>query len=78
MRAQGRPDDHHEHDVVGPFQNTGAQDAKFLAVATPGVMSPDYFREIHEILAASGGGPPDPAKLREVMRRHGLAPAPPS
>ena len=60
------------------FQNTGAQDAKFLAVASSGVMSPDYFREIHEILAASGDGPPDPAKLRQVMSRHGLTPAPPS
>ena len=63
--------------AVHGFQNAGAEDAKFLAVATPGVMSPDYFREIHEVLAASGGGPPDPAKLREVMRRHGLTPAPP-
>ena len=60
------------------FQNTGVQDARFLAVASPGVMSPDYFREIHEILAASGAGPPDPAKLRQVMSRHGLTPAPPS
>ena len=64
--------------AVHGFQNTGAHDAKFLAVASPGVMSPDYFREIHEILAASGDGPPDPAKLRQVMRRHGLRPAPPS
>lgn len=64
--------------VVHGFQNAGAQDAKFLAVASPGVMSPDYFREIHEVLAASGGGPPDSAKLGEVMRRHGLTPAPPS
>ena len=44
----------------------------------PGIMRPDYFREIHEVLTASGGGPPDPAKLHEVMRRHGLTPAPPA
>src|SRR2546421_140042 len=64
--------------AVHGFQNAGTEDAKFLAVASPGVMSPDYFREIHEVLAASGGGPPDPAKLRDVMRRHGLTPAPPA
>jgi quercetin dioxygenase-like cupin family protein len=64
--------------AVHGFQNAGAEDAKFLAVATPGVMSPDYFREIHEVLAAAGGSPPDPAPLGEVMRRHGLTPAPPS
>jgi quercetin dioxygenase-like cupin family protein len=64
--------------AVHGFQNAGAEDAKFLAVASPGVLSPDYFREIHEVLAAAGGGPPDPATLGEVMRRHGLTPAPPS
>ena len=64
--------------AVHGFQNGGSEDAKFLAVASPGVMSPDYFREIQDVLAASGGDPPDPAKLGEVMRRHGLTPAPPS
>jgi quercetin dioxygenase-like cupin family protein len=64
--------------AVHGFRNAGARDAKFLAVASPGLMRPDFFREIHEVLAASGGGPPDPAKVGEVMRRHGLTPAPPS
>jgi len=64
--------------AVHGFQNAGAQDAKFLAVASPGLMSPDYFREIRDVLAASGGGPPDLAKVGEIMRRHGLTPAPPS
>jgi len=63
--------------AVHGFQNASAEDAKFLAVASPGVMGPDYFRDVHEALAASGGGPPDPAKIREVMHRHGLTPAPP-
>jgi quercetin dioxygenase-like cupin family protein len=64
--------------AVHGFQNDGAEDAKFLAIASPGVMSPDYFREIHEVLAAAGGGPPNAAILGEVMRRHGLTSAPPS
>jgi quercetin dioxygenase-like cupin family protein len=62
--------------AVHGFQNRGAEDAAFLAIASPGVMSPDYFEEIHAVLAASGGGPPDAAKLGEVMRRHGLMPPP--
>jgi quercetin dioxygenase-like cupin family protein len=64
--------------AVHGFQNGGAQHAKFLAVASPGLMSPNYFREVHDVLAASGGGPPDLARVGEVMRRHGLTPAPPS
>jgi len=60
------------------FQNHGIADASFLAIATPGVFGPAYFREIGDVLAASAGGPPDPAAIGEVMRRHGLTPAPPS
>jgi quercetin dioxygenase-like cupin family protein len=60
------------------FQNHGDVDAKFLAIATPAVFGPAYFREIGEVLAASAGGPTDLAALGEVMRRHGLTPAPPS
>ena len=53
------------------FQNHGAVDATFLAIATPGGFGPAYFREIREVLAASLGGPPDLASIGEVMRRHG-------
>jgi quercetin dioxygenase-like cupin family protein len=63
---------------VHGFQNQGDLDATFLAIATPGVFGPAYFREIGEVLAASAGGPPDLAAIGEVMRRHGLTPAPPS
>jgi hypothetical protein len=59
------------------FQNQGSVDARFLAIATPGVFGPAYFREIAEVLAASAGGPPDLAAIGEVMRRHGLTPTPP-
>ena len=60
------------------FQNTGSVDAKMLCIATPAVFGPAYFREIGEVLAASAGGPPDLAAAFEVMRRHGLTPAPPN
>lgn len=59
------------------FENHSSIDAKFLAIASPGVFGPAYFREINEVLAASAGGPPDLAAIGEVMRRHGLTPAAP-
>ena len=59
------------------FENQGDIDATFLAIATPGLFGPAYFREIAEVLAASAGGPPNLAALEEVMRRHGLTPAAP-
>ena len=61
--------------AVHQFDNTGDADAKALAVVTPGILGPDYFREIAAILDAAAGGPPDLAAIAEVMRRHGLTPA---
>jgi quercetin dioxygenase-like cupin family protein len=63
---------------VHGFENHGGVDASFLAIATPAAFGPAYFREIGDVLAASAGGPPDPAAIGAVMRRHGLTPAPPS
>ena len=60
---------------VHGFENRGEEDVRFLAIATPGVFGPAYFQDIADVLAA--GGPPDPAALGAVMRRHGLTPAPP-
>ena len=62
--------------VIHGFENRGSVDAEFLAIATPGVFGPAYFREVGAILAA--GGPPDRAALIDVMRRHGLTPAQPT
>jgi quercetin dioxygenase-like cupin family protein len=63
---------------VHGLQNHGSVDATFLAIATPAVFGPAYFREIGAVLAASAGGPPDLAALGPVMRRHGLTPVVPS
>ena len=41
-------------------------------------MTPDYFQEVGDVLAAAAGGPPDLAAIGEIMRRHGLTPAPPA
>ena len=61
--------------AVHRFDNTGDVDATALAVVTPGIVGPDYFRELAAIVDAAAGGPPDFAAMREVMRRHGLTPA---
>jgi quercetin dioxygenase-like cupin family protein len=62
---------------VHGFENRGNVDTKFLAIATPGVFGPAYFRDIAQVLAEAADGPPDLAALGEVMRRHGLTPARP-
>ncbi len=64
--------------AVHRFENEGEVDARVLAVVTPGKLGPDYFREIAAVVdeAAAAGSPPDPARLGEVMLRHGLTPAP--
>ena len=61
--------------AVHHFDNNGEADAKALAIVTPGILGPDYFREVAAILDASAGGPPDFAALGEVMRRHGITSA---
>jgi quercetin dioxygenase-like cupin family protein len=62
--------------VVHRFDNPHSADARVLAIVSPGVLGPDYFREVAAVAKAAAGGPPDPAALAEVMRRHGLTPAP--
>ena len=60
--------------VVHGFVNETQAMAKMLAVLTPGVLGPEFFREVGAL--AKPGVPPDPAKVAEVMKRHGLVPAP--
>ncbi|SEG04426.1 cupin domain-containing protein [Bosea lathyri] len=61
--------------VIHGFRNDTQEPAICLCVLSPGVLGPGYFREMAALLA---DGPPDPAKLKETMLRHGLAPAPPA
>jgi quercetin dioxygenase-like cupin family protein len=79
--VDGEPRELHRDEVlfiprgaVHAFENRYDGDAKFLAVVTPGVLGPDYFKEIAAVLSAAEG-PPDPAAIGDVMRRHGLTPA---
>ncbi|HKS96952.1 MAG TPA: cupin domain-containing protein [Terriglobia bacterium] len=61
--------------AVHRFDNNGSQDVRALCVITPAVLGPQYFRESAEAVNAAAGGPPDRAKMSEIMRRHGLTPA---
>jgi quercetin dioxygenase-like cupin family protein len=58
--------------VVHGFENRSDADATCLAVLTPGVLGPEYFRELAALISK---GPPDGAVVREIMLRHGLVPA---
>jgi len=61
--------------AVHRFDNNGSRDAKALCVITPAAIGPQYFREAAEVISAAAGGPPDRAKMAEIMLRHGLTPA---
>ena len=60
--------------VVHGFRNDTGEASSCLCVLTPGVLGPAYFREVAALLAT--GGPPNQAKLKETMLRHGLVPVP--
>jgi quercetin dioxygenase-like cupin family protein len=62
--------------AVHRFDNFGSADVKQLAVISPAIMGPAYFREAAEVIGA-GGGPPDRAKMMDVFRRHGMTVARP-
>ncbi len=59
--------------IVHGFRNDTQDAARCLCILTPGVLGPGYFREM---VAAAAGGAPDPEKMKAIMLRHGLHPAP--
>lgn len=63
--------------AVHRFDNLGSHDSRVLCVVTPAAIGPQFFRESAEVVNAAAGGPPDRAKMTEIMLRHGLTPAPP-
>ena len=62
--------------AIHRFDNNGSQDVKALCAITPAAIGPEYFRESAEVISAAAGGPPDRVKMAQIMRRHGLTPAP--
>jgi quercetin dioxygenase-like cupin family protein len=63
--------------AIHRFDNNGSKGVKVLCVITPAAIGPQYFRESAEVINAAAGCPPDPAKMMEIMRRHGLTPTRP-
>ena len=62
--------------AIHRFDNHGMHEARVLCIITPAEIGPEYFRESAAVINAAGGGPPDRAKMAEIMRRYGLTPAP--
>ena len=60
--------------TVHGFRNDSETAATCLCILTPGVLGIEYFQEMRALLAE--GSPPDLAKMKETMLRHGLVPAP--
>lgn len=58
--------------AVHGFNNLRPRNAKALAVITPALLGPNFFKECAEIVNA--GGLPDVDKLKAVMTKHGLVP----
>jgi len=64
------------HVPRGAVHGFGVKDAaSILSISTPGIFSPDYFREMADALNAAAGGPPDRDLLMTIQKRHGLTPA---
>jgi quercetin dioxygenase-like cupin family protein len=62
--------------AVHGFNNLQQVDARALAVVTPALLGPDFFRESAAVVNA--GGRPDLEKLKAVMAKHGLIAAMPA
>jgi len=59
--------------IVHGFRNDTPEAASCLCILTPGALGAGYFREV---AALFNNGAPDPAKMKEIMLRYGLVPAP--
>jgi quercetin dioxygenase-like cupin family protein len=62
--------------AVHRFDNAGNRQVKALCAITPAAIGPEYFRESAAVIDGAAGGPPDRIKMADIMRRHGLTPAP--
>ena len=59
-----------QRGAVHGFANLRQTDVKALAVITPALLGPDFFKEAAAIV--NDGGPPDLEKLEVVLAEHGL------
>ena len=61
--------------IVHGFTNRTQAPASCLCVLSPGVLGPQYFKDMAVLLSAPT---PDLARMKETMLRYGLIPVPPS
>jgi len=59
---------------VHGFRNPHGDTAKALCTLTPGLIGPEYFRDVAAIMNAPG--PPDMPRVLATMERYGLIPVP--
>ncbi|MFC7524110.1 cupin domain-containing protein [Parapedobacter sp. GCM10030251] len=57
---------------VHSFHNDTSEPAEMLAYANPGVFTAHYFKDLLQVLNA--GGPPDMARMKQIMLQYGLVP----
>ena len=55
------------------YANLQISTARMMCILTPGLVGPEYFRELAAVLRADG--PPDIAGISNVMMRYGVIPA---
>jgi quercetin dioxygenase-like cupin family protein len=60
--------------AIHGFNNFGRQDTKTLAVVTPALIGPEFFKEVAALVNA--GGPLDLEKIKAAYSKYGLKPAP--
>jgi quercetin dioxygenase-like cupin family protein len=65
-----------QRGAVHGFKNLGQTHVKALAIVTPALLGPDFFKEAAAMVVA--GVPPDLEKLRVVLAKHGLVPVMPA
>jgi quercetin dioxygenase-like cupin family protein len=64
---------HIPRGIAHSYANLHSSTARMMCILTPGLIGPEYFRELAAVLRA--GGPPDIAGISNVMMRYGVIPA---
>jgi mannose-6-phosphate isomerase-like protein (cupin superfamily) len=64
---------HISRGTAHSYANLHISTARMMCILTPGLVGPEYFRELAAVLRSDG--PPDIAGISSVMMRYGVIPA---
>jgi quercetin dioxygenase-like cupin family protein len=64
---------HIPRGIAHSYANLHSSTARMMCILTPGLIGPEYFRELAAVMKAAG--PPDIAGISNVMMRYGVIPA---